>query len=119
METSILTAIKKTLGIEPSYTAFDEDVLMHVNSVFSTLTQLGIGPTNGFEITDDSATWDQLLGTDLRLNAVKSYVYLRVRLLFDPPTTSYLIESMNTQRQELEWRLNAYREETGWTDPTL
>jgi hypothetical protein len=117
--TSILDSVKKTLGIDAAYTAFDEDIVMHINSVFSTLTQLGIGPETGFDISDDTATWDAFVGTDKRLNSVKSYVYLRVRLLFDPPATSYLIESLNTQRQELEWRLNAYRESTAWVDPTV
>lgn len=117
MEDSILTSVKKVLGIEAGYTAFDEDILMHINSVFSTLNQLGVGPTDGFAITDMSTTWDAFLGADPRLNSVKTYVFLKVRILFDPPGTSYLIESMRKQAEELEWRLNVYREETGWTDP--
>jgi hypothetical protein len=114
---SILTSVKKILGIDEDYTAFDEDIIVHINTVFSTLNQLGIGPNVGFAIEDDTATWDDLLGTDLRLNSVKSYTYLSVRLMFDPPTTSYLIESMNKQVKELEWRINTYREEESWTDP--
>jgi hypothetical protein len=114
---SILTSIKKVLNVPADYTAFDVDILMHINSVFSTLQQLGIGPENGFMIEDASPTWDTFLGTDLRLNAVKSYVYLRVRLLFDPPTTSYLIEAQNKQIQELEWRLNVTREGDAWVAP--
>lgn len=117
MTDSILTSTKKILGIEESYTAFDEDIMLHINSVFSILNQLGIGPENGFAIEDNSDTWDDFLGDELRLNSVKTYVYLRVRLLFDPPTTSYLINSMNEQVKELEWRLNVQREETSWTDP--
>lgn len=114
---SILSDIKKVLGIEAEYTSFDPDVLMHINTAFSTLNQLGIGPEDGYMIEDDEPTWDAFLGDDLRLNSVKSYVYLRVRLLFDPPATSYLIEAMRKQVEEFEWRLNVYREETAWEDP--
>ena len=114
---SILNSIKKILGIDEAYTAFDPDITIHINSVFATLNQLGIGPTEGFMIEDDEATWDDFLGTDLRLNNVKSYVYLRVRMLFDPPTTGYLIDAMKEQIKEMEWRINAYREEEAWTDP--
>jgi len=117
MQTSILTSTKKTLGIDATYTAFDADIVMHINSVLATLNQLGIGPAQGFMIEDETAVWADFLGTDPRLNSVKSYVYLRVRLLFDPPTTSYLMESLNRQAQEFEWRLNAFREDTAWTDP--
>ena len=114
---SILTTVKKILGIEATYTAFDLDIITHINSVFFTLNQLGIGPADGFAIEDATAAWDDFLGTDLRMNAVKTYMYLRVRLLFDPPTTSYLIEATRQQIQEFEWRLNAYREDTAWVDP--
>jgi hypothetical protein len=114
---SILTSTKKVLGIDESYTAFDVDILMHINSVFVTLNQLGVGPAVGFAIEDETTTWDAFLGTDLRLNNVKSYIYLRVRMLFDPPATSYLIEAMKTQILELEYRMNYYREETAWVDP--
>lgn len=119
MTDSILTSTKKILGIEESYTAFDEDIILHINSVFSILNQLGIGPDDGYAIGDSSDTWDDFLGDDVRMNSVKTYVYLRVRLLFDPPTTSYLINSMNEQVKELEWRLNVQREEGSWTDPNL
>ena len=118
MSDSILNTTKKILGIEADYTAFDPDILIHINSVFSTLYDLGIGPENGFAIDDAAATWDSFLNGDKRLNSVKTYVYLRVRLLFDPPTTSYLINSMKEQVQELEWRINTYREGTSWIDPT-
>lgn len=118
-EPSILVGVKKVLGIEADQTEFDTDVLMHVNSVFAVLNQLGIGPTEGFVIEDDQATWDQFLGTDLRLSLVKTYTYLKVRLIFDPPTGSYhLVNSLNEQVKELEWRLNVKREGDSWTDPT-
>lgn len=117
METSILQSIKKLLGIPADYDVFDSDVMTHINSAFSTLTQLGIGPPTGFMIEDDSAEWADFLADDKQLNPVKTYVALRVRQIFDPPQTSYLIEAFNSQIKELEWRLNIYREETGWVDP--
>jgi hypothetical protein len=107
---SILQSTKKVLGIEASYTAFDPDILMHINSAFSTLDQLGVGPEGGFEIFDESATWSDFIGDDPRLNSVKTYVYLKVRLAFDPPGTSYLINALEKQATELEWRLNVVRE---------
>lgn len=119
LESSILKSTKSALGIDAEYDHFDSEIVMFINSVFSTLTQLGLGPEVGFMIEDDTATWDAFIGTDPRLNLVKSYVYLRVRLLFDPPSTSYLIESMRTQIQELEWRLNVHREGESWTDPNV
>lgn len=118
METSILTSTKKMLGIPEDYDVFDHDVITHINSAFSTLTQLGVGPSTGFMIEDDSAVWtDFIVDDDLEYNSVKTYIYLRVRQLFDPPTTSYLITAFDEQIKELEWRLNVHREETGWVDP--
>lgn len=117
METSILKSVKKVLGLEADYMAFDQDVLMHINSVFTILQQLGIGPDAGFAIEDDTATWDTFLGDDPKLNSVKSYIWLRVRLLFDPPQTSFVLQSMEKQIQELEWRLNVQRETTLWVNP--
>lgn len=107
---SVLQSTKKVLGIAEDYDVFDVDILMHINSVFSTLTQLGIGPDSGFSIEGPDETWSSFLDDDLRLNSVKTYVYLRVRLLFDPPGTSYLINSLSKQAEELEWRLNVTRE---------
>lgn len=118
MEQSILISTKKILGIADDYTVFDLDVITHINSTFSTLTQLGVGPAGGFMIDDATAVWEDFIGTDdIQYNSVKSYVFLRVRQLFDPPTTSYLISAVERQISELEWRLNVHREETGWTDP--
>jgi len=119
MSDSILTSTKKVLGIEELYTAFDVDILMHINSVFSTLHQLGIGPVDGFFIEDATPTWTTFLGTDPRLNSVKTYVYLKVRILFDPPGTSYLIDSLRNQAEELEWRLNVVRETDDWVNPSV
>ena len=128
MEDSILISTKKVLGIAEDYTAFDLDIITHINSAFSTLTQLGVGPPNGFMIVDDTATWSEFIsdypatyevptGDDLQYNSVKTYVFLRVRQVFDPPSTSYLIAAFDKQIQELEWRLNVHREETGWINP--
>ena len=103
---SILTSIKKMLGIEESYTHFDSDLIMHINSVFVILKQLGIGPENGFAIEDHSATWDDYLGSNKNLEFVKTYIYLKVRLLFDPPTSSAMIEAVNKNINDLEWRIN-------------
>ncbi len=117
MEQSILISTKKILGVEADYIAFDLDIITHINTAFSTLTQLGVGPAEGFMIEDDGEEWDDFVADDLQYNSVKSYIFLKVRQLFDPPTTSYLITAVEKQIQELEWRLNTHREETGWEDP--
>jgi hypothetical protein len=119
MEQSILTSTKKILGIAEDYTVFDLDITTQINSAFSTLTQLGVGPAAGFMIEDASSVWKDFIDvdTDPQYNSVKSYVFLRVRQLFDPPSTSYLISAVERQIQELEWRLNVHREETQWVDP--
>lgn len=106
MEESILTSIKKMLGIVENYTHFDSDIIMHINSVFMILNQLGVGPLEGFIIEDDSAIWEDYVSDTTQLQAVKSYIYLKVRLLFDPPASSSVMESMNRMISELEWRLN-------------
>lgn len=111
---SILITVKKSLGIDQNYEAFDTDILMHINSVLATLNQLGIGPENGFQVEDNTATWESFLGSDLRLNNVKSFVYLKVRLLFDPPATSFAIKAMEDLAKELEYRINTFREVKKW-----
>ena len=103
---SILTSIKKLLGIDEEYAQFDSDIIMHINTVFLNLMQLGVGPAEGFLIEDDSATWNDYIGDSNQLQAVKTYVYLKVKLLFDPPLSSSVIESINRIISELEWRLN-------------
>ena len=103
---SILTSIKKLLGIEEEYTQFDADIIMHINTVFLNLTQLGVGPSEGFLIEDDTASWEDFIGDSSQLQAVKTYMYLKVKLLFDPPLSSSVTESMNRMIAELEWRLN-------------
>lgn len=103
---SILTSIKKLLGIAEEYEHFDSDLIMHINSVFMVLNQLGAGPAEGFSITDKTETWEDFTQNNLMIQSVKSYVYLKVRLLFDPPSSSAVMESINRQISELEWRLN-------------
>lgn len=103
---SILTSVKKLLGIDESYEHFDADVIMHINSVLMILCQMGIGPAGGFVIADKSATWQDFLGSDSgNLESAKSYVYMKVRLMFDPPTSNAAVESINKMLSELEWRL--------------
>lgn len=117
MEDSILKSTKKILGLEDSYTAFDLDIITHINTAFSTLHDLGVGPVDGFAIEDDTAGWEAYLDGDKRFNSIRSYVFLKVRLLFDPPTTGYLITAYEKQVQELEWRINTKREGDEWVDP--
>ena len=102
---SILTSIKKLLGIDESYTHFDADIILHINSVFSILTQLGVGPKEGFFIEDDSTEWTEFLPDSSKLNFVKSYVQLKVRLLFDPPDKGSLMDALTRTISELEWRI--------------
>ena len=106
MDDSILTSVKKLLGIPEDYDPFDKDVVMHINTAFFSLNQIGVGPPNGFVISDKTTTWSEYLTDSTNLEAVKSYIYLKVRLLFDPPTSSIITESINRQITELEWRLN-------------
>lgn len=139
MADSILNNVKKIVGIAESDTSFDSDIIMHTNTALAVLNQLGIGPTAGFMIEDAVPTWDdflsikqigqlqsdgtvtytdqQLVAINKLLNMVKTYVYLRVRLLFDPPSTSFVIESHNEQIRELEVRMSIVREGDSWVDP--
>lgn len=103
---SILTSVKKMLGIPEDYEQFDMDIIMHINSVLMILTQLGVGPEEGFTISNKSDKWSDFIGEGKLLELVKSYVYLKVRLIFDPPQSSSIIEAMNRQISEFEWRIN-------------
>ncbi len=103
---SILTSIKKMLGITEEYGHFDADLIMHINSVFMILNQLGVGPANGFTITGKDETWNDFILANQQLELVKSYMHIKVKLLFDPPLGSAVIEVMNRQINEFEWRLN-------------
>ena len=106
MDDSILTSIKKLLGISEDYEHFDADIIMHINSVFMILTQLGVGPPDGFSIEDDSSVWSNFIGDSSNIESVKSYVYLKVKLLFDPPISSAVAESTKRLCDELEWRIS-------------
>ena len=106
LETSILKTIKQMLGIEPSVTHFDEEIKVGINSAFADLHQLGVGPDDAFVIIDDQATWAQFIGSVKNIDSVKTYVYLSVRLVFDVPTTSFVIQSFEKRKEELGWRLN-------------
>lgn len=110
MSESILNSIKKLLGLDASYTAFDVDITIHINSALATLNQLGVGPINGLMIQNADTTWDAFLGDDVLLNSVQTYVYLKVRLVFDPPATSFVIAAFEKQIEELGWRINVYQE---------
>lgn len=107
---SILVSIKKLLGLAADYDAFDADIIMHINSVLMVLTQLGVGPEGGFAIHGADEQWSDFLPATPMLEAVKSYVYMKVRLMFDPPASSSVLESFNRQIAELEWRLNCSAE---------
>ena len=107
---NILSSIKKLLGIPTEETAFDSDIIMHINSVFMILNQLGIGPTDVFTISDDYALWSDFIPDGQNIELVKSYMYMKVRLLFDPPTNSSVLTSMEKTINEFEWRLNVQAE---------
>lgn len=114
MSTSILNDVKKTVGLVEDDTSFDTDILLFTNSVLSNLNQIGVGPEAGFRIEDDAATWGDLLGDDLRLNNVQAYVCLKVRLLFDPPATSFAIKAFEDQAKELAYRIYTTKEVDKW-----
>lgn len=101
---SILLSVKKLLGIDANYTIFDPDVIIHINTAFAILNQLGVGPEEGFMIEGEDTVWDDYI-TDYNFTMVKTFIFLKVRLLFDPPSNSFLLESMNRQLDELTWRL--------------
>lgn len=103
---SILTSVKKMLGIMEEYEHFDPDIIMYINSVFVILAQIGVGPKGGFRIEDSTTEWSEYLDDNILLETVKSYVGMKVRLMFDPPQSSAVIESMNRLISELEWRIS-------------
>ena len=108
MDESILSSVKLSLGIPIEYEHFDQQIMLHLNSVMAILPQLGVGPKEGFYVLDYSTTWGDLIGESKSPNLylyVKSYVCLRVRLLFDPPNSSGAIDAMERQMREIEWRI--------------
>lgn len=116
-EDSILKTVKKIVSIDESYTVFDPDILMHINSALNTLTDLGIGPDEGFMINDAETKWADLLEGNKAMNSVKTYIALKVRMAFDPPQTSFAIAAMEKQISEAEWRLSTRREDLEWVEP--
>lgn len=108
---SILTSIKKLLGIAEEYTHFDADLIMHINSVLSILTQIGVGPAEGFSIKDKSSVWEDFVPENSKWELIKSYTYMKVKLLFDPPLSSSVMEAYNRTISELEWRISISGEE--------
>lgn len=110
MSDSILTTTKKALGITEEYTHFDPDLIMYINSAFSVMTQLGVGPLNGFTITGSDEKWSDYAISDIELGFAKSYVPMKVKMMFDPPTTAALIDANNKMISEYEWRLNVEAE---------
>lgn len=118
MDNSILDSVKKACNTDPSYTVFDGEIIMHINSALADLNQIGVGPTNGFQIVDNTATWNDFYGGDLTHNNIQSYVCLRVRLLFNPPDSGFAVTSMQAQIDKFEWRIRERREEYAWVPPT-
>lgn len=108
---SVLVSTKKLLGLDQDYFVFDLDIITDINSVFGTLHQLGVGPDEQFSISDESAVWSDFLTEGVEINEVKTYVFLRVKLLFDPPSSSFVLNSYKEQIKELEWRLQCKAEE--------
>lgn len=112
-ENSILISIKKLLGIDKDYVQFDQDIIININSALMSLMQLGVGPQSGFKIRGEEETWNDFIGERIDFESVKTYIYLKVRLTFDPPQSSYLIENIKEQLKEIEWRLNFQAEKSG------
>lgn len=105
MTDSILLTVKKMLGIAEEYHAFDLDIIVNINSIFLTLNQLGVGPKTPYQILGEEETWSDFVDTNV-VPGVQTYVYLKTRLLFDPPTNSFLVDAIQKQIAELEWRMN-------------
>jgi len=110
MTDSILTSVKKAVNVGETDKSFDVDILLHLNSALAVLHQMGVGPRDGFEVEDESATWENFLGVDPRLNSAKTYVSLSVRMDFDPPATSFTQDAFKKRMEEIAWRLNVYIE---------
>lgn len=111
MAGSILTDTKKALGLADDYTVFDQEIIMFINSVMSDLNQLGVGPPAGYAIANNTDTWDELLADELKLNSVQSYMFLRVKMLFDPPTVGYVLTAMEKMIDEAVWRITVGQDE--------
>ncbi len=118
LEEKILSSIKKLLGLNDDITVFDTDIVIHINTVFASLAQIGVGPKNsdnkniGFKILTGDEIWGEFTANDILIENVKTYIYIKVKMIFDPPTSSALIDAYNAQAKELEWRL--YTQEGGY-----
>lgn len=117
MEDSILKTTKKLLGLSDDYDVFDLDIILHINSALMTLSDLGVGQSSGFTITDDSSMWADFIPNDSRLNAIKTYVAQKVRLAFDPPQNQFAVIALQDQIKEAEWRINVRQEATDYVTP--
>jgi hypothetical protein len=106
MEENILNSIKKLLGIPEDYTAFDQDIMIHINSVFMILSELGVGPSNGYSLKDGTEKWGDFISDDENLEGIKTYIYMKVKTIFDPPLNSAVLASMKELISEFEWRIN-------------
>ena len=106
MQDSILMTIRKLVCGDPYADHFDTDLLVHINACFSIVNQLGVGPENGFVVTDETQSWSSYIADNYILNMVKTYIRLKVRVIFDPPLTSSVLDAMNKEISQLEWRLN-------------
>lgn len=110
MQESILISIKKMLGIDEADSYFDTDVTININTSLMALSQIGVGPVEGFIVVDRTERWIDFLPATINLQAAKTYIYLNVKMLFDPPGSSFVLESMKQQVREIEWRLNVQAE---------
>lgn len=115
---SILTSIKKLLGITEDCSDFDTDIIVHINSAFFDLSQLGVGASNGFSIYDDNSKWSDFLTDESKYESVKTYIFLKVKTVFDPPTSATVLEAYNRRIAECEWRLNVQAESGGVVNDT-
>lgn len=113
MSDSILTSIKKMLGATEDYTPFDDQLLIHINSVLSTVCQLGAGPDVPVKLVTGTETWDEVIGDNPYIEFIKSYVYIRTKLVFDPPQNSTILNALKEEMREIEWRLNV-SVDPGW-----
>ena len=111
--TSILNSVKKQIGFDEDYNHFDEDLILLINSALSVMTQVGVGPSEGFRINDSSSDWEDFLDDDPRLDMVKEYVFLRAKVIFDPPQSGSVLEAYQNRIQELEWRANIVADDWG------
>lgn len=117
MTESILDNVKAVCNMEPDYDEFDDSIILFINGELAVLNQIGVGPEAGFMIEDSLAVWDDLLEGETRLNMVKTYLTLKVKLAFDPPATGPLVQAMEKMTDMFFWRIREYREERAWTPP--